>query len=260
MHLVIDIGNTNIVFGVFEAKKNSAKLKTKFRLVTPKTTTTDELAFNVIQLLNQNEVDKSKIKKSVFCSVVPNLNHNITKMMKLYFGLKIKQVINGFFRKLMIDYRDPSSLGIDRLINLLAATKLFSLPIIVVDLGTATTLDVMDEEKKYLGGMIIPGLAISMEALVEKTSTLPKVELKFPGKLLGNSTKECMQNGIFYANAFGLEGIIDGIKERYFREKSKVTVIITGGLGNFIASGFKGQVEVVSDLTLKGLKFILDEN
>ena len=258
MHLVFDIGNTNIVCGVFNATKKDYEIKKNFRLVTPQSTTTDELAFNVINLLKQNGIEKNQIKSGIFCSVVPNLNHNITKMMNLYFDIDIKQVTFKLFNDFHIHYQDNEDLGMDRLINMKSGAALGKLPLIIVDLGTATTVDVLDLAKKYLGGMIIPGIAISLDALVGKTSRLPNVELQYPEKLLGKSTKECMQNGIYFSNALGLENIILEISKKYF-PKSSPQIILTGGLAKFIASNFKTKIEIIPELTLKGLKMILDE-
>ncbi len=258
MNLVFDIGNSNIVCGVFPSVAQDYQLIKKFRIATPKSITTDELAFSIINLLKQNNIDPKKITESIFCSVVPNVNHNITKMMNLYFDLNIKEITHRFFPDFIITYNDLESLGIDRLINLKAGFTINEEAQIIIDLGTATTIDVITEKKKYLGGMIIPGIAIALDALVEKTSKLPAIELNYPENFLGNSTKECMQNGVYYFNALALEKIIEEIRKKYFSNQ-KIKVVLTGGLSKFIASNFKVDFEIIPELTLKGLKILFDE-
>ena len=133
---------------------------------------------------------------------------------------------------------NSENIGTDRLVNQKAASHLYGVPSIVIDYGTATTIDVMDENYHFLGGLILPGVSISLDALVDKTSKLPQIELDTPKKLIGNSTKECMQNGIYFLNRMGVESIVSEIIQNYFKndkKNQKVTVIATGGLSNYLA-------------------------
>lgn len=260
MLFTIDVGNTNINFGFF--KKEDDNIFQSFRLVTPTTqTTTDEMAINIKSAISLTEAKDLKITKSIFCSVVPYLNHNITKLMANYFDNDIFMVTLDDFASFQIDYEPRHSVGFDRLVNLKSAYSLYpEKNIIIIDLGTATTVDIMKKNKHYLGGMILPGVSISLESLYDKTSQLPKIALKQPSNLAGKTTKENMQNGIYYLYCYGLERIVLEIIENYFNNKIEDTkVIITGGLSTFISNGLNLSVEIEPYLTLLGLKKILLE-
>ena len=260
MDIVFDIGNSNIVCGIFSSEKGNYNIIKSFRLLTPSSqTTTDELAITIKSMLEHNEIEINNIKKSIFCSVVPSINHNLTKLMNLYFNLYIKQVKHADFNSLNINYNNINHLGIDRLTNIKAGEKLYGFPTIVIDFGTATTIDVVDEKLNYLGGFIIPGIATSLEGLIEKSSQLSKIELSHPKKLLGNSTKECMQNGLYFLYNKGIDGIINELIKKNFINKKKVNIICTGGLAKFIGKNSQYLKIIESKLTLIGLKILLDE-
>ena len=260
MDIVFDIGNSNIVCGIFSSEKDNYNIIKYFRLVTPSSqTTTDELAITIKNMLEHNKIDIKNIKRSIFCSVVPSINHNLTKLIDVYFGISISQVNHENFKHLNINYNDVNDLGIDRLTNIKAIEKLFSFPAIVVDFGTATTIDVIDDNFNYLGGLIIPGISISLESLIAKSSQLSKIELSNPKKILGNSTKECMQNGLYFLYNKGIDNIIDELIKKYFKQNKKVNVISTGGLAKFISNNSKYLKIIESKLTLIGLKILLDE-
>lgn len=259
MLFTIDVGNTNINFGFFD--KETKEIIQSFRLATPSTqTTTDEMAINIKSAIALGEKKELKqITGSIFCSVVPYLNHNITKLMLNYFNSDILCVGINDFSSFKIDYDPPHSVGIDRLVNLKSANHLYpNSDIIVIDLGTATTIDVMKKNKHYLGGMILPGISSSLEGLYDKTSQLPKIALKKPEKIIGKTTKENMQNGIYYLYRYGLERIILEISKNYFDSDFKnIKVIVTGGLSSFISEESEIPVEIQPHLTLLGLKEIL---
>ena len=260
MNLTIDLGNTNIVCGFFGEEKGNYELKHFFRMSTPQLITTDEFSSNFYNLLRFHKLSNIPIKKAILSSVVPSINHNITKMMNLYFNLDIIELNRHHFSELSLDYDKPSDVGIDRLINLTAAGELYGKPAIVVDYGTAITVDVLSENNHFLGGLIIPGLHISLDALVAMTSNLPKIELDYPQKIVGNSTKECMQNGLYYLNSSGIETIIELIIKENFPsiDRKEIHVIATGGLSHFMAKRSKSINYIDSQLSLIGLKILLD--
>lgn len=262
MDLVIDVGNSNLDCGVFKSEPGARDLLAHFRLSTPGVVTTDELAVTFRDLLHYNRIDAAGIKRTIFCSVVPPLNHNITKMMGSYFkqgAENVLQVTTAMFPGWTIRYEKPDNLGIDRLVNLKAALTLAGGPVIVVDFGTATTVDAVDADKVFRGGLIIPGVAISLDGLVRRTSQLPRIELDWPKRLLGNSTREAMQNGVYWLNSYGVDSIIARLRDEEFPGQ-KTRVIATGGLSNFIARGSRQIDAVEPHLMLLGLKMILDES
>jgi type III pantothenate kinase len=259
MILVLDVGNSNIVCGVFNDKKGDYALETTFRMSTLKNVTTDEYGIKLQSMLQSHGIKPKQITAAIFSSVVPSVNHNITKLMNVYFKKDIVLLNRTHFSDFSIHYDTPDDLGMDRLVNLKAAATLYGMPAMVVDFGTAVTIDVLDREKTYVGGMIFPGVAISLDSLISRTSKLPNVDLKYPSKLLGNSTKESMQNGLYYINTLGTEALIMRIKKEYFNEKEKISVVATGGLSKFIASNSDIINVVDTKLSLVGLKICLEE-
>lgn len=258
MHLVIDVGNTNIECGVFGAAKGAFDLLASFRLSTPRVTTTDEMAVEVREMLHYNGIDHARITKAAFASVVPPINHNITKMMDLYFKLPITRLTAQNIKDFSVSYEPPGDVGIDRLVNIQAALTLYGAPAIAVDFGTATTVDVLTADKEYIGGLILPGLAVSLDSLVRSTSQLPRVELDWPKRMVGRSTRENMQNGVYYLHAFGLDGILTGIIENAFPDKL-VNLVATGGLSGFVTRTMKHRMVVEPRLQLIGMKMLLDQ-
>ena len=261
MHLVIDVGNTNIVFGFFDNQKGNYHLKHFFRMSTPQITTTDEFSSNFSNLLRFHKLEETPIHRTILSSVVPSINHNITKMMNLYFNLEVIELNKNHFKKVSIAYDKPSNVGIDRLINVTACSKLYGRPCIVVDYGTAITIDVLSVDSIFLGGLIMPGIHISLDALVSKTSQLPKVELDYPKKIIGKSTKACIQNGLYFLNSLGIDAIIAGIIAEEFPaiQRENIQVVATGGLSHFIVEKSKQVNHINSQLPLIGLKVMLDE-
>ena len=260
LHLVIDVGNTNIDFGFFEAEKGAHRIHKAFRMSTPKIATTDEFSVTFSNMLTFNKLEKIRIEKAIFCSVVPSINHNITKMMNLYFDLEVIEVNNNLIDSITVNYENPDDIGMDRLVNLKAASHLHGLPCLVIDYGTAVTIDALDGDGKFLGGLIMPGVHISLDALVQNTSKLPKIELDYPKHILGNSTKECMQNGLYYLNRLGVDAIVERVLREYFAPKEKnVNVVATGGLSFFLGKSSRFIEHIDTGLSLIGLKILLDE-
>ena len=259
MQIAIDIGNTNITCGLFSSEKKNYQLKTTFRISTPRIVTTDELTTTFKSILNQKGINMFEVKSGIFSSVVPELNHNFSKMMINHFNISILSVDHKMFSDMILNYDDSNAMGVDRLVNLKAASVLHGLPNIVIDFGTAITFDILSEKKEFLGGFIMPGIAISLEALAKKTSKLSMTALDYPKKVLGNSTKECMQNGIYYFSGIGIDGMINLVKKKYFLKK-KISLVATGGLARYATHFSEEKIILESNLSLIGLKILLDNS
>jgi type III pantothenate kinase len=251
--LVIDIGNTNTVLGVYE----ETRLVDHWRLETKPSQTADEygiLARNLFALAN---LEFSRIRDIVIASVVPTLNSVLEQMALQYFKVKPLFVEPGIKTGMPILYDSPSDVGADRIVNAVAAYEKYGGPCIVVDFGTATTFDAISAKGEYLGGVITPGPGISAEALFTKTARLPRVEIKAPSKVIGTSTVGSIQSGLYY----GYIGLIDGILERMIKELGpRTAVVATGGYASLIGRGTRLIQHVAPDLTLEGLRLIYEKN
>jgi len=252
MLLVIDVGNTNIEMGIFKDNK----LSFTFRLATNKDMTSDEIGMSVCQYFMIQGLDRYQVKSVVVSSVVPQMNYSITNAIKKYF--KQKPLVFG--EDITIDmvnlYGDPKAVGADRLITAYAAYKKYGGPLIVVDFGTATTFDVVDQNGAYLGGSIYPGLKISVEALVARTAKLPRIEIVHPERAIGKSTVSSMQSGIMY----GYVGAVKNIVAKLNAELGQTAdVIATGGLATTIGQEYKEFKAIDRTLILDGLKMMYDE-
>ena len=254
--LVIDIGNTNIVLGIFK----DDELIFEWRISTDLRKTSDEYALTLRQALEYSNVKKSDIKEAIIGSVVPNLMPTIPKAVKKYLGIEPLIVDENIKTGIVNKYASPREVGVDRIINAVSACKKYSTPVIIVDIGTAITFDYISENKEYLGGAIAPGIAISSEALFMKTAKLPKIEIEMPDKVIGDSTVKSMQSGV----VFGFIGLIDYIIEKILEEKNKTkdefTIIATGGFSYLIATQSKYITIIDKLITLDGLKIINDLN
>lgn len=254
--LVIDIGNTNIVLGIFK----DDELIFEWRISTDLRKTSDEYALTLRQALEYSDVKKSDIKEAIIGSVVPNLMPTIPKAVKKYLGIEPLIVDENIKTGIVNKYASPREVGVDRIINAVSACKKYSTPVIIVDIGTSITFDYISENKEYLGGAIAPGIAISSEALFMKTAKLPKIEIEMPDKVIGDSTVKSMQSGV----VFGFIGLIDYIIEKILEEKNKtkdeVTIIATGGFSYLIAKQSKYITIIDKLITLDGLKIINDLN
>src|SRR5215510_3727163 len=253
MLLVIDIGNTNTVLGVYE----DVRLVGHWRLETKSSQTADEygiLARNLFALAN---LEFSRIRDMVVASVVPTLNSVLEQMALQYFKVKPLFVELGVKTGMFVFYDSSLDVGADRIVNAVAAFEKFGGLCIVVDFGTATTFDAISVRGEYLGGVIIPGFGISAEALFAKTARLPRVEIKAPSKLIGTSTVGSIQSGLYY----GYIGLVDGILDRMIKELGpKTTVVATGGYASLIGRGTHFIQHVIPDLTLEGLRLIYEKN
>jgi len=253
MVLVFDVGNTNMVIGVF--KENN--LLTHWRIRTDTQRTCDEYGMVIKALFDYQQMDIKSIDAVVISSVVPSLMLELEKLSQKYFSCHPLVIGPGIKTGLAIKYENPREVGADRVVNAVAAFHKYGGPLIIVDFGTATTFCVVNEKGDYLGGAIAPGIVISSEALVAKAAKLPRVELTKPRSLIGKNTVTSMQAGIIYGFVGQVEGIINRMKKEI---PGRCRVIATGGLAQVIARE-TDAIEIVDDfLTLDGLSIIYEMN
>jgi len=253
MLFVIDIGNTNIVMGIYQGDK----LEHYWRISTDISKTSDELGLLLNQLFCYKGLSFKDINAIAISSVVPNLMSDMKTMCEEYIGVKPLIIGSNIKTGLEIKVDNPKEVGADRIVNAVATIEKYGAPVIVVDFGTATTFDAISSEKYYLGGAITPGIGISMDALFSKAAKLPRVELKKPDSIIGKSTVKCMQAGIIY----GYISQVDGIVNRMKKELGGLPVVVaTGGLSGFIVPYCDTVDHVDPYLTLEGLKIIFERN
>ncbi|MDA3917454.1 MAG: type III pantothenate kinase [Deltaproteobacteria bacterium] len=253
MLLVIDVGNTNTVIGVYDGDI----LEHDWRIRTIRDTTADE--FNVLanSLFADKGLDRKKIKKTIISSVVPSAAPILNRFCEKYLNLTPVWINSDSVKKLMpILYDNPNEVGADRIVNAIAAYSQYKTSLIIIDFGTATTFDVISKEGEYLGGAIAPGVMISADALFQRASKLPRVEIfKAPDRVIGKDTIESIKSGIIHGNAAMVDGMVKRItKEMHTTPK----VLATGGLAKLIAGASKTIEKTEQSLTLDGLKIISD--
>ena len=253
MLLAIDLGNTNLTFGLFEGDR----LRHDWRLATRRDSMPDELGLVMVQLMRQEGFEPRDVDAVVVASVVPPLNTSLISAIDRYFGREPLMVGPGVKTGLKIHYRDPKEVGADRIVAALAAFKKYGGPLIIIDFGTGTTYDVVSPDGDYLGGAIAPGLGISVDALYERAARLQRVELKAPETVIGRTTVESMQAGIIYGYTAQVEGMVARIRKELGQE---ARVIATGGYAGLIAAQTR-VIEVVDQrLMLEGLRLIHELN
>lgn len=257
MLLAIDIGNTNIVVGIFERDT----LVHSWRLSTNRQRTADELGIWISQLFGHRQLDVSQVGGVVVSSVVPQLTGTTAEMAARYFGRPPLVVEGSVQTGMPVLYEPPSDVGADRIVNGVAGFERYgrpaAKPVIVVDFGTATTFDAITAAGEYLGGVICPGVQISADALFQRAARLPRVDIRRPERVIGRSTVGSMQSGLFY----GYVGLVEGIVRRMRQELGGEAVsVATGGLSDMIAPETAVIDAVDRDLTLHGLRLIWERN
>lgn len=254
MVLVIDVGNTNIVLGIFSGDE----LITSWRLGTDRKRTADELGMTLKNLFDFRGFTFEQIEAIAISSVVPPLTPVLTTMCRRYFGKEPLIVGPGVKTGMPIRYENPREVGADRIVNAVAVIQRYGCPAVVVDFGTATTFCAISREGEYLGGAIAPGIGISTEALFERAAKLPRVELARPRQVIGKNTIASMQSGIYYGFVGQVDELVTRIKEEM--GEPEAVVVATGGLARLICEGTRTVDHVDPYLTLWGLKIIYDRN
>lgn len=255
MIFCIDIGNTNIKYGVYSGEK----LVASFRVVSQRSSTADEYGIVVRDLLKNEGIKRADIDGVIMSSVIPQLNYTIAHMCEYYLGFTPIMVGPGIKTGLNIKVDSPSEVGADRIVNSVAAFKKYGgkKPVICIDFGTATTFNVITEKGELIGGVIAPGIKGSLDSLVNGTAKLPNIELALPDKIIAKNTVTNMQAGLLYGFAGLVENIVKKTKEELGRD---AFVVATGGLGETIASEAKSIDVIDRTLTLEGLKILYEMN
>lgn len=259
MLLAFDVGNTNIVLGVF----NDGKMITSWRLETDYNKSADEYGMIVNQLFSYEGLKVTDVKDVIISTVVPSVLYTLQHLSQKYFHRRAIVIGPGIKTGLIIKYDNPKQVGSDRIVNAVAAHAKYGGPLIIIDFGTATTFCAISAAAEYLGGTIAPGLKISSEALFEKTAKLPKVELEEPGRVICRNTINSMQSGLVYGHMGMVDYVVRKMKkelQEYEGSECEVHVIATGGLATLIDSGIDCIDHVDKMLTLEGLRLIYEKN
>lgn len=253
MIIAIDIGNTNIVLGCIEDNE----ILFRERINTNQLATDLEYAAHLKTAMDMHNITPGQIDGAIISSVVPPTTSTFSAAIKKLIGVKPMVVGPGLKTGLSIVIDNPAQLGSDLVVDAVAGIAEYPVPMIIIDMGTATTLSVVDEKKRYLGGMIVTGMAVSTDALIARTAQLPKFAFEKPKRVIGTNTIDCLKSGLMYSNACALDGMIERIEEELGQ---KCTVVATGGLASTVVPLCRRDIILDDDLLLKGLNLIYNKN
>lgn len=253
MLLVFDVGNTNIKLGLFE----NHKLTMIARTSTDESKTGDELALEIKGIFEVYGFDIAKVEGTIISSVVPQVLSSLKKAVRLLFKMEPLVVGPGLKTGINLKIDNPASAGADLVTGCVGAAEMYKLPSIVISMGTATTVFVIDEDKSMIGGAIIPGVGTALNALVKQGALLPSVAIHAPSRVVGKNTDECMRSGIVIGSASMIDGMIDRIEEEIGK---KCSLVATGGLAAEIVPSCRHKIELRDDLMLQGLRLIYEKN
>ena len=253
MLLVIDIGNTNLVIGGFE----NDQIVFKARIATDRTRTSDQYGVEIKNMMEAYGVHKEDVEDCIISSVVPPVFNSVKTGVIKVIGKQPMVVGPGLKTGLNIHVAVPSQLGSDRIVIAVAALAEYKAPLILMDLGTATTIEVVEPENVYLGGVIIPGVKVSLDALTSRAAQLPGISLDKPKSVIGKNTVDCMRSGMMYGTAAMIDGLIERMEEELGH---KCTLVATGGMAQFVTPLCKREIILEKDLLLKGLNILYKKN
>lgn len=253
MILAIDMGNTNIVIGGIDENK----IYFLERITTNKNKTDLEYAINIKNILEIHNISLGRIADCMISSVVPPLNDTLISAVRKITGKESIIVSHDMYTGLDIDMDNPRAVGADLIVDSVAAMEEYRLPVAVIDMGTATTIFLVDEKKRFIGGIIHPGLCVSLDSLSSKTAQLPYIDLEHPSKIISTNTVDSMRSGILYGHAGMIDGCISSMEEELGK---KLTVIATGGLAKFVVPLCRHEVILDDHLLLKGLLILYQNN
>lgn len=254
MLLAVDIGNTNIVFGCVDDDNNVVLFE---RISTNHQATSAEYAVLIKNILEMNSFRTSDIDDAVMSSVVPSVMGTVSSAVKKLFGIDVMTIGPGVKTGLNILIDNPAQLGSDQVVDAVAGINQYPVPQVIIDMGTATTVSVVDGNRNYLGGLIIAGMGTATNALTSRTAQLPRINFEVPAKVIGTNTVDCMKSGMMYSNACALDGIIERIEEEL---GEKCTVVATGGLAEIVVPLCRRDIILDKSLLIKGLTIIYRKN
>ena len=254
MLLAIDIGNTNIVFGCMDDKNNVVLFE---RISTNHQATAIEYASLIKNILEMNNFKVKDIDDAIMSSVVPSVTGTVTEAIRKLFGIEVMVISPGVKTGLNILIDNPAQLGSDQVVDAVAGINQYSVPQIIIDMGTATTVSVIDRNRNYIGGLIIAGMGTATNALISHTAQLPRINFEKPEKVIGTNTIDCMKSGVLYSNACAIDGITERIEEEL---GERCTVIATGGLAELVVPLCRRDIILDKSLLIKGLTIIYRKN
>ncbi|MCQ2417442.1 MAG: type III pantothenate kinase [Oscillospiraceae bacterium] len=254
MLLAVDIGNTNVAFGIVDENDHVILFE---RIQTDHNATASEYASHFKNILEMNSISAASVTDAVMSSVVPSVTETVMEALRKYFHVDVMCIGPGVKTGLNILIDNPSQLGSDQVVDAVAAAHQYPVPLIIIDMGTATTVSVVDSQKNYRGGVIMPGMKISAEALTARTAKLPKVNYEVPAKIIGTNTVDCLRSGILYSNACALDGIIERMEKEI---KEACTVVATGGLSALVVPLCRRSIIHDGSLLIKGLSILYRKN